>query len=77
MYEFTPIFIILAAKIEASFPYDQPLYIMATTPAELPRNGPRLVTPLRIAFSLIFGGAPAGTLLNPSANPRKPPKARK
>jgi hypothetical protein len=50
-----------------------PLYIIATTPAEFPKNGPLLVTPLSIAFNLIFGGAEDGTFLIPSANPRKPP----
>jgi len=53
-----------------------PLYIIATTPAEFPRNGPLRVTPLSIALSLIFGGAPIGTLLIPSTNPSAPPVPR-
>lgn len=48
------------------------LYVMATTPALLPRNGPRLVMALRTALSRSLGGWPAD-LRRPSWNPHTPP----
>lgn len=49
-----------------------PLYTIAMTPAELPRNGPLLVTAFRTEFSLSFGGWPAD-LRRPSCRPHAPP----
>ncbi|KAF4628970.1 hypothetical protein G7Y89_g9185 [Cudoniella acicularis] len=42
------------------------------TPAEFPKNGPRLVTAFNTEFSRSFGGC-AVDLLNPSCNPHAPP----
>lgn len=50
-----------------------PLYTIATTPAELPKNGPRRVTAFNTLFSLIFGGALGAVLRNPSTMPQAPP----
>jgi hypothetical protein len=49
------------------------LYTMATTPAEFPRNGPRLVTEFRTLLRRILGGAVTGARLRPSVMPHTPP----
>lgn len=48
------------------------LYTMATTPAELPKNGPRLVIAFRVEFSRSLGAWPA-LRLRPSCRPHAPP----
>lgn len=52
-----------------------PLYTIATTPAELPRNGPLRVTVFKTLFSRSFGGAEAGARFSPSIIPQTPPLA--
>ncbi|KAI4125989.1 MAG: hypothetical protein LQ347_005146 [Umbilicaria vellea] len=46
---------------------------IAITPAELPKNGPRLVTEFSTEFSRSFGGALAGNRFIPSTSPHVPP----
>ncbi len=53
-----------------------PLYIIATTPAELPRKGPLLVIALSAEFSRSFGGAVGGSRFSPSMRPHVPPIPR-
>lgn len=50
----------------------KPLYTIAITPAEFPRNGPRLVMAFRQEFSRNFGGCVAERL-RPSCSPQAPP----
>ena len=50
----------------------KPLYTIAITPAEFPKNGPRLVTAFSTEFNRSFGGCVAD-LLKPSCNPQAPP----
>jgi hypothetical protein len=50
----------------------KPLYTMAITPAEFPKNGPLLVTAFNTEFNLNFGGWLCDRL-NPSCNPQAPP----
>ena len=50
----------------------KPLYTIAITPAELPKNGPLLVTAFNTEFNRNFGGCPFDRL-NPSCNPQAPP----
>ena len=58
-----------------TYPMDEfrPLYSMATTPAEFPRKGPRLVTEFSTVFNRIFGGAVTGVRRSPSERPHAPP----
>lgn len=50
-----------------------PLYTIAMTPAEFPKNGPLRVTLFSTEFSRSFGGAEAGERFKPSAMPHAPP----
>lgn len=50
-----------------------PLYTMAITPAEFPKNGPLLVTLFSTLFSFSFGGAFAVERFSPSIMPHVPP----
>ena len=52
-----------------------PLYTIAMTPAELPRNGPLLVIELSTPFSRNRGDIVGGFFCRPSANPHVPPTA--
>lgn len=50
----------------------KPLYTMAITPAEFPKNGPLLVTAFNTEFNRNFGGWLCDRL-SPSCNPQAPP----
>lgn len=53
----------------------KPLYTIAMTPAEFPKNGPRRVTAFKTEFNRSFGGCPAD-LLRPSCKPQAPPTVK-
>lgn len=50
-----------------------PLYIIAMTPALLPKKGPLLVIAFRIPFRRNLGGIEAGFFCRPSDKPHAPP----
>ena len=53
-----------------------PLYTMATTPAELPKKGPLLVTEFSTPLSRNRGAMVGGFFRRPSERPHAPPTAR-
>ena len=53
----------------------KPLYTIAITPAELPKNGPLRVTEFSTPLRRSFGGCPA-VLRSPSCNPHAPPRVK-
>jgi hypothetical protein len=72
----TTLFVISCFPLTAPIELLTPLYTIATTPAEFPKNGPLLVTAFNTPFNRNRGGMDDGFFCSPSANPHAPPIAR-